>query len=252
MNDKNKLLIIAISIVSGLVIAGFIIGRSLERFKKEDRYISVKGFSEREVKANFAVWTIKTRITTNDLAEGSRNIEENKRKIVEFLVGNGIKKDEIIQQNLSVTDKLARDYGTNDIGAFRYIIENSIQVRTENVDTIEHVSKQTDKLLKAGVLIADNTEYNPGVKYLFTGLNDIKPLMLSEATQNARKAATEFTKENNVRLGKLKKANQGLFSIVDRDFSISSPGNEGGYYAPNVNDMYKKVKVVVNIEYSIE
>lgn len=252
MNDKNKLLIIAISIVIGFVITGFFIGKSIERFKKEDRYISVKGFSEREVKANFAVWTIKTRITTNDLIEGSKNIEDSKGKIIEFLLNNGIKKNEVIQQNLSVTDKLARDYGNNDVGAYRYIIENSIQVRTENVDTIQYVSKQTDKLLKAGVLIADNTDYNPSVKYLFTGLNDIKPLMLSEATQNAKKAAIEFTRESDVRLGKLKKANQGLFSIVDRDYSIISPSNEGGYYAPSVNDIYKKVKVVVNIEYSIE
>lgn len=252
MNDKNKLLIIAISIVIGFVITGYLIGKSIERFKKEDRYISVKGFSEREVKSNFAVWTIKTRITTNDLIEGSKNIEDSKGKIIEFLLNNGIKKNEVIQQNLSVTDKLARDYGNNDVGAYRYIIENSIQVRTENVDTIQNVSKQTDKLLKAGVLIADNTDYNPSVKYLFTGLNDIKPLMLSEATQNAKKAAIEFTRESDVRLGKLKKANQGLFSIVDRDYSIISPSNEGGYYAPSVNDIYKKVKVVVNIEYSIE
>jgi hypothetical protein len=249
MNERIKLSVIAISIVIGFVINGFFIGRSLERFKREDRFISVKGFAEREVKANFAVWTIKTRIATNDLIEGSKIIEGNKNKIVGFLHDNGLKPEEIIQQNSNVTDKLARDYGSNDIGAFRYIIENTIHVRTENVDTIQYASRQTDKLLKAGVLIADNNDYNPSVKYLFTGLNEIKPAMLSEATQNAKKAAVEFTKESNVRLGSLKKANQGLFTIVDRDYSIISP-NDGGY-APSVNDLYKKVRVVVNIEYSI-
>jgi hypothetical protein len=251
MNETFKTWSIAIAIVTGIIINGYFVGRSLERFKREDRYISVKGFSEREVKANLAVWNIRTRITTNDLIEGSKTIEDNKNKIIEFLQNNGIQKHEIITQNSSVTDKLAREYGPNDIGAFRYIIENSIQVRTENVDTIQYVSRQTDKLLKVGVLITENNEYNPSVKYLFTGLNEIKPAMLSEATQNARNAATEFTKESGVRLGKLKKASQGLFTITDRDYSIQSSMHEGGY-SPSVNDLYKKVRVVVNIEYSIE
>ena len=138
MKDNNKILI-AIAIVIGLALNGVFIGRALQRFKKEDRTISVKGFSEREVKANLAVWTIKTRITTNDITEGSREIEINKRKIVDFLLKKGIKENEIIQQDLRVSDKLAREYGNSDIGNYRYIIENAIQVRSENVDTIQSV-----------------------------------------------------------------------------------------------------------------
>jgi uncharacterized protein len=248
MIEKNSGLLIALALVVALAIHGFFTGRAIQRFRKEDRSISVRGFSEREVKANFAVWTIQTRITTNDLLEGSREVEESKRKIIEFLLANGIGQGEIIQKNLNVIDKLARDYGP-DMGAYRYIIENTLQVRTQHVDTIQYVSRLTDKLLRAGIVIAQN-DYNPAVQYLFTGLNDIKPQMLSEAIQNARTAAVEFTRESNVQLGTLKKANQGLFTIVDREASSSS--GEGDYYASNVNDLYKKVRVVVNVEYSIE
>jgi hypothetical protein len=74
--------------------------------------------------------------------------------------------------------------------------------------------------------------------------------MLSEATQNARKAAMEFTRESNVSLGDLKKASQGLFTIVDRDDFAAGQTGEG--YGNNVNDIYKKVRVVVNIEFSVE
>jgi uncharacterized protein len=252
MTDKNKFIIIVLAVVAGLSIHGYFVGRALQRFRKEDRSISVKGFSEREVKANFAVWTIKTRITTNNVIEGSREIEANKNKIIDFLLSNGIKKEEVSQQDLSVNDKLAREYTDSDIGAYRYIIENSIQVRTANVDTIQHVSRMTDMLLKAGVVVSTTNDYNPSVQYLFTGLNDIKPAMLSEATQNARKAADEFTRESSVKLGALKKASQGLFTIIDRDVSNSSQTGEGGYYGANVSDIYKKVRVVVNIEYSVE
>jgi hypothetical protein len=250
MKDKNKIFI-ALALIIGLGLNGYFIGLALKHFKGEDRYISVKGFSEREVKANFAVWTIKTRITTNDLVEGSREMEMNKMKVVSFLVNNEIKKEEIIQKNLSVTDKLAQEYVNSNMGGYRYLIENSVQVRSENVDKIQVVSRMTDELLKAGVVISNNREYQPAVQYLFTGLNDIKPQMLSEATQNAKKAAIEFTKQSDVALGNLRKASQGLFSIIDRDASISSQAGEGGY-GTNVNDIYKKVKVVVNVEYAIK
>ncbi len=243
-------MLIAFAILIGLALNGIFIGRALQRFKKEDRSISVKGFSEREVKANLAVWTIKTRVTTNDIAEGSRKVENDKQKIVEFLLQKGIKEIEIFQQDLKVVDKMAREYGNSDIGNFRYIIENTLQVRSENVDTIQNVKRMTDELLKMGVVISNIDEYRPSVQYLFTDLNEIKPEMLLEATKNARKAAMEFTKESNVKLGELKKASQGLFTIVDRDDFISGQTGEG--YGANVNDIYKKVRVVVNIEYSVE
>ena len=247
---ENIKILIAIAIVIGLALNGIFIGRALQRFKKEDRSISVKGFSEREVKANLAVWTIKTRITTNDIAAGSRQIEIDKNKITGFLIQKGIKENEIFQQDLKVVDKMAREYGDNNIGEFRYIIENSILVRSSNVDTVQAVKRMTDELLKMGVVISTVNEYMPSVQYLFTDLNNIKPEMLSEATQNARKAALEFTRESNVSLGNLKKASQGLFTIVDRDYFVA--GQAEGGYGTNVNDIYKKVRVVVNIEFSVE
>lgn len=250
-NFKNTSLLF-IALILGLSIHGYLMGRSLERFKKEDRSISVKGFAEREVKANLAVWNIKTRITTNDILEGNKSIQENKQKIMDFLQAKGIQPQEIIQQNFNVTDKLAREYVGTEMGPYRYIIENTLQVRTPHVEIIEQVSRLTDELLKAGVMIAENTEYNPAVKYLFTELNRIKPEMLTEATQNAKKAAQEFTKENQVKLGALKKANQGLFTITDRDVAALAGSSDPGYYSPSVSDLIKKVRVVVNIEYSVD
>mgnify|MGYP001809885431 CR=1 FL=1 len=250
MKNQNSIFI-AVAIVLGLGVNGYFIGSSIERFNKENRYFSVKGFSEKEVKANFAVWTIKIKITTNDILEGSKEIENNKAKILSFLLENNFKQDEIVQQSLNVTDKFAREYGDAGNRDFRYIIENSLQVRSTNVDNIQKVSRMTDKLLKIGIIIS-NEEYNPAVQFLFTNLNGIKPEMLSEATNNARKAALEFARQSNVSLGNIRKASQGVFSIIDRDDYNSGRSEDGGGYASNNKDIFKKVKVVVNIEYSIK
>lgn len=72
--------------------------------------------------------------------------------------------------------------------------------------------------------------------------------MLSEATRNAKEAAVQFAKESNTKLGDLKKATQGLFSIIDRDNFLSGQTN----YGMNGSYLYKKVRVVVNVDYAIK
>jgi uncharacterized protein len=98
----------------GISLGSAILGSALKRFKTEDRFISVKGFSEREVKSDFAVWTITSSVANNDLAEGSKLIEEAKNKVVDFLIKNGVKQEEIIQKDLIVNDKKAQEYGPGD------------------------------------------------------------------------------------------------------------------------------------------
>jgi uncharacterized protein len=249
--ENKKVIIIITGLVLAFALNAVIMGRALQRFRKEDRTISVKGFSEREVKSDLAVWTIQCRVAGNDILEGSRQIDEAGNKIAEFLIRNGISREEIIQKDLAVNDRMAQEYMNFEAqGNFRYIIDKVIQVRSFNVEKVQQVSGMTDDLLKAGVYINNRNMYGGAVRYYYTGLNEIKPDMLIEATRNAHLAASQFTGESNVRLGKLKRATQGLFSIVDRDESLNL--GDGGQYGSNTMDIYKKVRVVVSVDYSIE
>ena len=58
--------------------------------------------------------------------------------------------------------------------------------------------------------------------------------MIEEATMQAREVALKFAKDSNSRLGKIKKASQGQFSISARDKN---------------NPHIKKVRVVSTVEY---
>lgn len=248
MNDKTKFILFGLIVAIGLAANGFFVGRSIQRFKKEDRSISVKGLAEREVKSNLAVWTIKTKIASNNINESSKEIENQKQKILAFLKSNGFKAEELIPLNINVIDKLAKEYSNNE-GGFRYIIESGIQVRTNNVDAVSVSSSKTDELLKIGVVIADVNDYNRAVSYVYTDLNKIKPEMLTEAIRNAKSAAEQFTGESNVKLSTLKKASQGLFTIVDRDAANMSANSD---YTSSTNEVYKKIRVIVNAEYNVD
>ena len=241
--------IAAIALIISFSISSLFLGRSLQRFKIEDRSVSVKGFSEREVKADLAVWIIQTRMANNDLMEGSKSIEVAKNKIIDFMLQNQIKQDEITVEGIVVTDKKAQQYDNFQQGkAFRYLITQNFQIRSNNVDLLQKVSRMTGELLQVGVFLS-NSDYGNPLQFYFTKLNEIKPEMITEATLNARKAAQQFASENDSELGRLKKANQGLFTIVDRTASLS--GGEGGY-ASGTNDLFKKVRVVISAEYSID
>jgi hypothetical protein len=244
---KYDIILLSLSLVIAFGLSGYLIGKSIENFRNENRTILVKGFAEREVKADLAVWNISCRTASNDLVEGAKRIEQDQKKIIDFLVAKGIGKDEIISREIRVNDRLANEYGGYDNVNFRYVIVKVLQVRSTNVDRVQEVSRLTDELVRAGVVISQN-DYSNNLQYYFTKLNDIKPEMLTEATQNAREAAISFASESGVKLGKLKRASQGLFTIVDRDQSLSG----GDTYAASNADIMKKVRVVISVEYSIK
>jgi hypothetical protein len=243
---------IALSILFGITIGAYILGKSFERFKTDDRFISVKGFSEREVKADFAIWPLQMRMAVNDLGEGSRMMETSRDKVMQFLTKNGISSGEIILQDLTVSDKQARDYEQNSASQLRYIIQEVIEVRSSNVDLVQKVSRMTNELLNAGVVLSAGDDYRRNsLKFIFTKLNEVKPAMLSEAIQNATKAAGQFTTESKTKLGSLRKASQGYFTIVDREQDLTQQG-EDGYYQGGSSDLYKKIRVVISVDYSVE
>lgn len=67
--------------------------------------------------------------------------------------------------------------------------------------------------------------------------------MVEEATQNAKEAAAEFAKNSGSRVGKIKYANQGVFSILPAEEIADSSE------AQQIN---KKVRVVSTVEYRLD
>ena len=251
MENKQSLAVLICVVLLGTLGGSFILGKSFENLRKGDRYVTVKGFAEREVKADLAVWPIKVRVASNDLADAGRSIELQKSKVVQFLVKHGFDAKEIIQQDLRVSDKQAREYGPANLkDMLRYVVDATILLRSKNVEKVEEVSRMTDELVRAGVVLSTKNEWQgEGPKYIFTQLNNIKPEMMAEATRNSKNAATQFVHESGSKLGAIRKASQGLFSIEERDAFSVGPAEGGGAYTVGASDPFKRVRVVVTVDY---
>lgn len=194
---------------------GVMIKNGINDFKDKDRIVSVKGLAEMEVPADKVIWPLVYKDIGNDPALLYVNMEQKNKAIVTFLEKNGIAKDEIDIAPPEVIDMQAERYGNRDI-PYRYNATSVITVTSKNVDKVRKLMSEQAELLKQGIAITGG-DYKYNVSYEFTGLNDIKPQMIEEATKNARAAAEKFAKDSDSSLGKIRNASQGQFSISDRD-----------------------------------
>ena len=219
-------------IAIGLCLLGLSINSAIKAFVNKERVVSVKGLAEIEVEANKVTWPIAFKEVGNDVQQLYRSINEKSKVVVAFLKENGIEDSEISVNPAEVVDMDAERYSNNN-NQYRYISTSVITVTSTNVKLVRKLISEQTALLQKGVVVT-GSDYRYNVNYEFTGLNDIKPGMIEEATKNARAAAEKFAKDSDSKLGKIKRANQGQFSIYDRD--INTP-------------YIKTVRVVTSIDY---
>ena len=212
--DKGKLFS-GLAIMVGLVVLGLMIPRAVSVYRSYDRTVDVKGLCEREVKADRVIWPITYKVMADDIRSIYSQLDGSVATIKEFLRSGGISEDEISVSVPSVSDKFANEYGENQ-RTFRYIAKNVVTVCTDKVDLVLALMARQSELLKKGI-VTESNDWENRVEFSYEGLNDIKPEMIEIATMNAREAAQKFAKDSGSRLGKIKTANQGTFSIVDRD-----------------------------------
>ena len=232
--DKGKMLS-GLFIMAGLVVLGLMIPNAVSRYRSFDRVVNVKGLCEKEVKADKVIWPIVYRVMSDDITSVYNQTDTYNEIISDFLEKGGIEESEITIAVPAVSDKYANEYGSND-RAFRYIAKNVVTICTDNVDAVLDLMSKQSELMKKGLVIVGNDWENP-VEFKYEGLNDIKPAMIEEATQNAREAAEKFAKDSGSRLGKIKNANQGTFTIENRDSNT-----------PYI----KKVRVVTSVTYYLK
>lgn len=226
----KKYVILALAIV----LAGAMLPLSVGKFKAYDRTVDVKGLCEREVKADKVIWPLAYKVMGNDLATVLAETEKDNAAILTFLEEGGIPAEQITVNTPQISDKYATEYGNND-RVYRYLITNVITVCSGNIDAVLALQSRQSELMKKGIAFNGNNWENQ-TQFKFEALNDIKPEMIEVATANAREAAQKFAQDSDSRLGKIKTASQGTFSIEDRDSNT-----------PYI----KKVRVVTYITYYI-
>ena len=234
MKEKDKIISAAI-IAIGIIVLGLFLKAGMDNFTEKDRKVTVKGLAETVVKADKVTWPIVSKELGNDLPELYDRIAQKQQLIKRFLLANGITENEIAVNAPQVVDLSAEQYSANN-KPYRYNITLVITVTSKHVDRVRGIIARQGELLKQGVAIVTG-DYNNQVSYELESFKKMKPKMMTEAIENAQQTAQQFAKNSQSKLNKIVNADQGQFSIDNRDENTP---------------WIKRVRVVTTVTYSLK
>jgi uncharacterized protein len=232
MTDRGTSLVAAALVAAGLAAAGWFVGNGFLKARSADRFVTVNGLAEREVGADLVLWPLVFSVTAEDLETLQQRVEASAAKVRAFL-GERFTEEEVTVSAPRVTDREG-ERGNSSRPMERYLAEATISVRSGKIQAVREAMQRSGTLVKQGVALIRS--YEQTTQYMFTALDRIKPEMIAEATRDARRAAQQFAEDSGSRVGAIRNARQGFFSIEDRD-----------PFSPEI----KKVRVVTTVQYAL-
>ncbi len=203
----------AICVAAGIASGGWFVAEALVTSRAPQRIVTVKGLSERQVEANLGFWPIRFVATGTTLEEARTELEKSEQSVRLFLGDKGFGGVDIQVRNVMVEDRFTGYNARNTPGAARFVLTQDMLVTTKEVDAMASAARSISDLLRSGVVFSSDA-YSAGPSYVFTGINQLKSDMLTEATGRARETAEQFAKESGANVGNIKSANQGVFQIL--------------------------------------
>lgn len=228
---KTIILSVSVSVIASAVILSV----GLSNIARADKTVSVRGLAEREVDADLAVWPLTFSLGSNDLTELQKDILAKTEIVKSYLAEYELSGDDFTVQSPSITDNSMNPYMDKNQVRYTYIAETVVLVRSSKVEQVKKAQGDSLKLMSDGIAVSK--DYKSKISFEFTKLNDIKPQMIAEATKNARTAAEQFARDSGSKVGKIKRASQGLFSIEDAAADLSER---------------KTIRVVTTVEYLLK
>ena len=228
---KTIILSVSVSVIASAVILSV----GLSNIARADKTVSVRGLAEREVDADLAVWPLTFSLGSNDLSELQKDILAKTEIVKNYLAEYELSGNDFTVQSPSITDNSMNPYMDKNQVRYTYIAETVVLVRSSKVEQVKKAQSDSLKLMSDGIAVSK--DYKSKISFEFTKLNDIKPQMIAEATKNARTAAEQFARDSGSKVGKIKRASQGLFSIEDAAADLSER---------------KTIRVVTTVEYLLK
>jgi len=238
MNNSIGTIIGAALLAFGIAMAGYFASQTLLNKERGANTASVKGLSERLVPADNATWVLELALEKDadaNVSQAFQQLEAQSKRLETVLTNAGFESSEISLSPIIKSDFVTRN-DQGEISRRYYVINTQVKVATQSPRKVVPARGPVFALAKEGIFPRETR-----VSYNFTKLNDIKPDMLREATENARIAANEFAKNAGVKVGGIQFASQGGFQIY-------AAQND----RPNASEIDKLVRVVTNITFYLE
>jgi len=245
--SATAMAILGITLALGMSSAAFILGVQAKKTVSSQQSITVKGLAEKAIAADRAEWTVSVSVNAPDFAQALAKLRGERPALEKFLLDHALDKsgwqegNEFVEPHME--DIQLPQGGTKTVQN-GFDAHQDIVINTQDLDKIVAANKDFLGLQAEGHPVNADSPL-----YLVSNLEDIKMSLISSATENARKRASEFTKQDGVRVGVMRSASQGSFYILSASANAETDDYGGIYDKTTIN---KTAKVVVTIVYNIE
>jgi hypothetical protein len=197
LQDSRAVLLGAVAIFAvGLTASGYVLGDGLRRAKMAERTVTVRGVAERNVTADLATWSVDFSHQGSELGPVQGSVDSQARDVRAFFQRAGFKPGDITDSDVSLSRERPRE---GETGPDKLTVRRTIQLRTTDVMKARAAYARQAELLRDGVELSGSS-----ISYTFTKLNDVKPGMIAEANQNARRSAEQFARDSGASVGRIK------------------------------------------------
>lgn len=243
---STAIVVLGLLLAIGMASAAFILGVQAKRAVSGQQSISVKGLAEKPIKADNAEWTITIGVTNATQAGALQDLAAEREVVEAFLTKHGLTSETWTIE--------VETLGPHYEEIFVKDIPRQVQNGFDAYQNIRVTSRDLTKITAANkAFIQLRAENHPvsaqAPNYLVSNLEAVKMSLIADATKNARSRATEFVKQDGVKVGVMKSASQGAFYILPVGGSADDD-SYGGIYDKSTID--KVARVVVTVVYNIE
>ena len=243
MKTSLNTIIIALAIL----FTALIFSNAFRNRSKSSNTISVTGLGSKDFVSDLIVWSGSFIRKSLILKEAYAELDKDREKINTYLLSKGIKAENVVFSAIDINkefDELYDDSGRKTKSIFTgYKLSQNVQIESGEVDKVEGISRQVSELINSGIEFYSNPP-----QYYYTKLAELKIEMIAQATKDANSRAIKIAENAGSGVGRLKKADMGVFQIVAQN--SSEEYSWGGSF--NTASKRKTATITVKLDYETE
>jgi hypothetical protein len=229
-----------------IIVAAIVLGNAFVNRNRAESQISVTGLGEKNFQSDLIVWEGSFSRENMSLKTASAELNSDKILIENYLIKNGVSRNSVVFSAITISEMTKQKYSQSGerVGEefAGYKLTQSIEITSKEIEKIEGISRRITELLNEGIQF--NSE-NP--RYYYTKLADLKILLVSEATKDARERAEKIAEESGSKLSNLISAQMGIIQITGQN--SNEDYSWGGTY--NTSSKEKTASITMKLTYKV-
>lgn len=222
------------------ILAAAIFGLFFRSTRTTRDTVEVTGAATEAFEADVVKWsiTISRQVPTEGIADGYSALRNDRAQVVQRLVQAGVPEGSVSVQPVTANPRW--DQFGSQVG---FSLDQGLTVIGENGGReLEAIALDPGPLLESGVIL----QYSR-LEYFYSGIDELKHKLLSQATADARRRAEEIAGGSDMAIDKIISARAGVFQITE---PFSTEVSDYGVH--NTATRKKEITVTVHATFSVD